>query len=470
MQNKERISGWQTSIVSQLSLKHIFGIAVSVGAIFIAIGVLANSFFMGVVLPIAVMAGYGLLVLKDSINAPRAVVGDSCYYLGFIFTLVSLIASLWLIRGVSEDGQVNFSQIVSSFGLALVTTVIGLVMRLIITSFDVETKQRQEQIERDIEHSLEVFKGQIDTLTSTVITSIVKVSTETNETITNTLKRFEDANLATTKLYSESMERNLETIKVSVDGMQARIDNISISEDMIVKPVMKSLKGLTDSLTGFSNYFSKAATELQSNNEQLAYQLAGSTDTINKHIDGFEQKLNDVIKAQAAQYRETLADIGNSVVESIGDFKDINIDAQSEVEARLKQVSSQLDSFNVAIEGAIPAINSNMQLLVEESEAIQNQMADSPKILKEYINTLEEFVEKLSQVEKMTPGIDKLQQTLVKFEELIDAATTRVNTVFGKLEKSANTTEEHTNQVANDIASVYSNLALELQKIRSSAA
>ncbi|MDP5129319.1 MAG: hypothetical protein NWQ54_00450, partial [Paraglaciecola sp.] len=299
MQSKERISGWQNSVINQLSLKHIFGIAVAVGAIFIAIGVLVNSFFMGVLLPIAVMAGYCFLVTKRSIDAPRTVVGDSCYYLGFIFTLVSLIASLWLIRDVSEDGQVNFNQIVSSFGLALVTTVVGLVMRLIITSFGVETKQRQEQIERDIEHSLEVFKGQIDTLTSSVITSIVKVSTETNETISNTLKRFEDANLATTKLYSESMERNIETINAVVDGMQIRIDNIAISEDMIVKPVLKSLQGLTENLTGFSNYFAKAATELQSNNEKLAYQIAGSTNTINKHIDGFEQKLNDVIKTQA---------------------------------------------------------------------------------------------------------------------------------------------------------------------------
>ncbi|MDP5029610.1 hypothetical protein, partial [Paraglaciecola sp.] len=324
----------------------------------------------------------------------------------------------------------------------------------------------QEQIERDIEHSLEVFKGQIDTLTSSVITSIVKVSTETNETISNTLKRFEDANLATTKLYSESMERNIETINAVVDGMQIRIDNIAISEDMIVKPVLKSLQGLTENLTGFSNYFAKAATELQSNNEKLAYQIAGSTNTINKHIDGFEQKLNDVIKTQAEQYRATLTEIGNSVVESIGDFKDINIDAQSEVEARLKQVSSQLDSFKVAVEDAVPAINRNMKILVEESGAIQTQLADSPKILKQYATSLEELVENFSQVEKMTPGVDRLQQTLVKFEELIDTATTRVNTVFGKLEQSANATEEHTNQVASDIASVYSNLARELQKIR----
>ena len=74
--------------------------------------------------------------------------GDSFYYLGLLFTLVSLGHTLWAFHGGGSDT----TDIISGFGIALGTTVVGLLLRVIILQFrvdpiDVENEVRSELLE-----------------------------------------------------------------------------------------------------------------------------------------------------------------------------------------------------------------------------------------------------------------------------------------------------------------------------------
>jgi methyl-accepting chemotaxis protein len=57
--------------------------------------------------------------------------GDNCYYLGFLFTLASLAYALYQF-GISGSTEGSVEQIVANFGLALGSTITGILLRVLI--------------------------------------------------------------------------------------------------------------------------------------------------------------------------------------------------------------------------------------------------------------------------------------------------------------------------------------------------
>ncbi len=470
MDNNEKISGYKFVSFNRTSLKHVFILAVIVGSFFTMLGAKMNSNFLGFWLPIAVISIYCFVVVRGSIDVPRVIAGDSCYYLGFIFTLVSLIASLWLISDTPEHGQVNFSQIVSSFGVALVTTVIGLIMRLIITSFDIETKQRQEQIERDIEQSLEAFKGQIDVLVATVTSSVIKVSAQTEQTILNTMQKYEVVNSNVLQKFELTFDENQQKFSAAVDNLTSKLNTIEVSRDLIVRPVISSIKELTDNLSEFSKSFTKNAQELQSNNDQLASHIASSTDTINRHITNFEVQLSNVVREQAIQYNAALSEIGDAVIASIGDIKDIKIEAEEKISEKTDRLTAQFATLSSSIEKAVPVLTGSIQSLVEETTIIHSQLADAPKVLETYMDGLNDLAEKFVTVTADLPQLENINEKLSKFEQLLELSGKRTVETYRRFDETAAATEGYASQIAKDISVVYTNLAQEIQKLRGATA
>ena len=78
--------------------RSLFLTAVLIGAISVALSVLLpiSPNFFGVFIPTAVLFGYIYLGFSsEASNAENTQYADSIYYLGFIFTLFALCATLW---------------------------------------------------------------------------------------------------------------------------------------------------------------------------------------------------------------------------------------------------------------------------------------------------------------------------------------------------------------------------------------
>jgi len=83
--------------------------------------------------PLFIMVGYaGISYLRSPNVLTWPSFADSLYYLGFIFTMVALVASLWRLAaapGSGSDAALTVDSILSQFGVALTTTILGLVAR-----------------------------------------------------------------------------------------------------------------------------------------------------------------------------------------------------------------------------------------------------------------------------------------------------------------------------------------------------
>lgn len=103
-------------------------------------------------IPVALIAAYALLTIsRTRFRLRYDQAGDNCYYMGFIFTLVSLGVALYQIRFGTSAQEFGIG-VVRDFGLALSTTIAGIICRVSLTQLredphDIEEATRRELIE-----------------------------------------------------------------------------------------------------------------------------------------------------------------------------------------------------------------------------------------------------------------------------------------------------------------------------------
>jgi hypothetical protein len=93
---------------------------------------LNDPWILGFAIPLLVMAAYvafGLRRHESDVSDEKF--ADSCYYLGFIFTITSIVFSLFDLPQIGE----KISLIAVRFGAAMLSTVAGLIVRVYLVNF-----------------------------------------------------------------------------------------------------------------------------------------------------------------------------------------------------------------------------------------------------------------------------------------------------------------------------------------------
>lgn len=490
--DNELISGRKVEVVEFFSVPMMFLIAALVGAISICVGVLFNSKFLAIFLPSAVMLLYVFGIVRIKSDLPVSIVGDSYYYLGFILTLIALVASL---LSLSMNSDVDINSIVGSFGAALVTTIIGLVARLVLTSFTIQAKERRERLENDIERSLTTFSAQLETLTLEVVSSITKVHTEakvalettllkydelnekvassfekvhsdTSDVLSSTLNTYKSVNDNIVDQYASSMSDGEKNIKDAMDGLSERIENIEVSPELVSKPIGNALDGIIFTLQEHEKHYGEFNLKMMEKHNSLSDQLDQSGNLVHEHVNRLENALSGAIEKQASTYERALNDIGSAILASLGDIKDLKLDAQD-------NVSNQLAGLG----GEIEAVTEGIRMLKApiESSAIQmleggNRIGDSLTVLASASEKLNDMIEKVGRnaeaASRVQIDFEKLSTSVGDFNSQLNTSIELTGDAANRLNAVAYATEESSSQVAKDIAEVYKQLATQIRALK----
>src|SRR5262245_59364764 len=104
--------------------------------------------------------------------------GDNFYYLGFIYTLASLSAALVELRS-----GIYTSAILEAFGIALVTTIVGIAGRVIFVQMRSEIDDVEQVIRQDILEASTHLKGQLSAALNDLDTFRTGVRQATNDSL-----------------------------------------------------------------------------------------------------------------------------------------------------------------------------------------------------------------------------------------------------------------------------------------------
>jgi len=197
-------------------------------------------------LAVGLMLVYGLAAMQiTQVRLRPDRLGDNFYYLGFIFTLASLSAAL-----MQFSGGVKVDDLVASFGIALWTTIAGIVGRIVFLQMRSELDDVEEAARRDLAATASELKAQLgSTIREFEVfrTTLLQSMTETQQECAKTAKKqiealgtferqlakFSDDSLDANRRQTTSMEEATNSLSRSVKTISDRAAGMSLPNERL---------------------------------------------------------------------------------------------------------------------------------------------------------------------------------------------------------------------------------------------
>ena len=433
--------------------------------------------WLGFVLPLSVMCIYWIVGYrvreKWNTQLTLAKFADSVYYLGFLFTVGSIIVCLIDIKSIGD----NLNGMAVRFGAAMVSTAIGMAARVLHTGFRVDTNDAVKGVEeRAIQSAenlsmsfdaasqqLEVFRDQVMAASKEAvqsvheqITAIAQHSTnamdeffasatrQSNEAFERILKQANDAStdlLTTINGLSEKSEQTLNRMESHAldfgKKAQERLDQTLFPDDLFAQklnPAIETLSGTTDSL---NEGVSTLALDVKSAARMVGTAIRSlntKTETIGQAVAAVgsivesQERLVESMKSQGTDALDRVERIQKDYLDSLDDQREDfmeDMKANQQVFAKIVEKLEELrtvvrddnavERITQEVAGALNAIN---QAGVKSNEALAETLRATLMPLVEAVVASNDVHKTLAaSVESSTRSIETAHAQLV--EELV---------------------------------------------------
>ena len=339
--DSNRFLGWfMVGAVSMLALK----LVVSVNQLYVTAA------------PLTVMALYFAQLIRGhhETNRPERA-GDNIYYLGFLFTLVSLGLALYEFG----DNPGNKSSLISDFAVALTTTIFGVLGRVWMNQGDKEIDEYEreaklhvsdaiDELKSDVEHSREVMRD-FATVTKQVLE---ENRDEQRKQLDRDREQFDQH-------FTESLKNMSEVMTNAVTAGSERIKT--------------ELEKLAASTAEQVSLFTTNVSALNTSSAELASVLGATVESLNK-LPNADEIINTKIDAIIAPLHKGCNDMVALFDKQIAWSKSSENNAQI-VASTVQSLSSDMQELTKATRTSIDGINSPVQELLRTFGALQGVLS-----------------------------------------------------------------------------------------------
>lgn len=314
----------------------------------------------------AAIVVYAIIVQRTGTGRLRSdQAGDNCYYLGLIYTLASLAYAIF-----TFDPAGTATTIIQGFGVALATTIIGLVLRVYFNQSrpDIAESETSARLE------LAAAAGKLKAELSRSVVSMNDFSRQTRQS----LEELRDEIIT-------SVQTTKQTAETALNEASAQATSAVIEQSDLTVSRSKKLSTATDKIVGgMENHAAKLSD------------LTGSQTAVAASLAALEQAATN-----SQRILETLAvrseEIGQSHTEAVGTSRELGVAAaalQNQVESlggsvgRLEAALTQkiedvqsiprgvADAAIDAMSSAIERVRTDLQSIVEAQASIVAGLAD----------------------------------------------------------------------------------------------
>ena len=286
------------------SIKYAFSVTYLIGALIIIFGSKFSGEYTSTVVLFVLMMSYlfGIISLNKKLNTfiRDEQMGDSFYYLGFLYTLTALAVSLFNIQDGELDG------LLKNFGVAITTTLIGLIGRIVMSQFRESLDEMKEKAERQISDSARKLNTQLIASIDILKNQSVNISKNTDKALqdsSSTLRRFMEEN---SKILQESTEKS----KNVIEEFNARASEITkkISKINIPTEKFEEFQGSVDNIVNTLNDLEAGLKK--SSAESEIHKVTENFKSLNSSISSQSKLLNN----EFANSKDALESLSKNLV------------------------------------------------------------------------------------------------------------------------------------------------------------
>lgn len=307
---------------------------------------------------------------------------DNFYYLGFLLTLVALVVVLVYLEP-AEDADI--APILSQFGLALSTTIVGLAVRTWLLMFRPSTEEMQDRAESRISRAFDEFTATLERLTA-------------------------EAD-AFHHRFAGELESSVEAVRSTVEGFRPIVANAA-----------EEMQGVVAQTRGVGDEMKAAAREIRGVGEELSHGARQYANTVTQGLSDTSTRIQEslaqishavesyeaAIETASSETRRTADRIGSAT-----QTLETNLEAFSE---GLQPISEDLRELTRTYEGTLSARADDLQ---RASQALETSSRGLEKAIVEVQDGLGEFGRVLAEQGQMSgPFLDRLRGELDEIQRL----------------------------------------------------
>ena len=405
--------------------KHGFEWAFALGFVVILVTKLVareQPIFGGIaasVIGIAIMAIYMARQKRERSEGEHSRLGDEVYYLGLLYTLTSLCAalvSLFLLDGGERSLDERTNEMVGSFGIALLTTMAGIVMRMPLqrhaangqatviriphslaggsSGRSMEVGSRSVEIEGttiDLERYAFELRRQLQTSTNAFAShtnqTILQART-THAHMDEMMRAFHDRLEEKAKAELERLEAIYRAIAANAEEVMKRTETQQASLRSALENLEAQVKSMDESIERIRTGSGETAENLGA----IGVQAKASTRALAESEQVVTEGLSALAKATDAE--KTYQEARTQFTKEMGETLTRQVEEWTEVQRRAGEALKEMEQTNQALAG-----------LEQEVRRTNKELA----ILPEGLHKAGEAIERLTEIANASSELSDLK-------------------------------------------------------------
>lgn len=334
-------------------------------------------------------------------------IGDNLYYLGFIFTLVSLAYALY---AYAKSNQ-GVEEIIAAFSIALVSTIAGVILRVLFNQMREDSAEYEAEAREDLAQAARRVKQELDVVVrefssfKTEYSQVLKeamseVSRKASEGLDENVKKFTEVGAevltkidATFKTFSEHSEKLSQASGQTVDALELlykRIEQIKADPDVLsakLDPLISSLRDYVDEQTKRSkqqNLEIKRAREVVDALGQLTDRLRdvlGETEgVVEQRVKQAAQSMSEVVQTLET-YRASQKKLADDMLQVQQRFEE-KLQSAADIAKTQGDLSAQV------IQTMRETIEREVATLVSQRKELEEQVAMSKSLVGDTLSAM----------------------------------------------------------------------------------
>jgi hypothetical protein len=228
-------------------------------------------------LAVALMLIYAATGVRNKLKVRLDVLGDNLYYLGFLYTLVSLSYSLYTLG----KGTADINNLLENFGLAIMTTLAGLALRVFFNQPKADILEYENTIRLSLTEATANFVAEaskigtdISTL-RTVLNQVVQETQDAQRISNNALTEAVNDQIGLLDKTSNKNQENIQNLLVKMESVQNNFtQNFELNTSAMKKVMTSSMKNIEKGAENFTANFENLAAPINDLGESIDSMVA----------------------------------------------------------------------------------------------------------------------------------------------------------------------------------------------------
>ncbi|WP_315921811.1 hypothetical protein [Mesorhizobium sp. SP-1A] len=384
----------------------VFVILTLGGCIFIVFAKFTGmNLVVATAVPVALVFAYlALAWMFSAIRLHDEQTGDNLYYMGFLFTLASLGASLFLYTRES-----SIDDVVRNFGIAISSTITGIALRI----FYNQTRRDVIEIERATRHDLAAVARRVRTELESSTREFASLRRANNQLIN---EGFEGV----VKQVNKTGERISSTVTKLAESSLKPIEQVSEKFTGIVDT---SLKSITSKLGDVGTKLDEVGSKIDESGNALSktnQSMVTAAEALTRQFETIVKKL-EAVSIPDGVLKDEMAPI-------IKDLRQTMEEQAAQNEAFAKEQSARIEALLGSINTISEAVTKNVQnsdRLIQSNETLSQQVKEQhsqiDKLIKEQSTQIDKLIREQAEARLKTETIVVPQPELTAEPRIVEA-------------------------------------------------